>query len=211
MVYCADIGSVKRRRFAWASSATGSNLQVRSCDDIQKLVTSIVDDLKKTKVALGFECPLWVPVRDDPEELTSARDGEGNRSWSAAAGASSLATGLTEIAWILDRVRRKLRDQSRSIEVFLEWDHFRAAKNGLFIWEAFVTGQGKSHSHKSDAKAAVNAFIQALQTPCNPTGVTPQDRTRSLIGAALLWAGWSENLDLLNKPCVVIKSAPRRA
>jgi hypothetical protein len=28
-------------------------------------------------VALGFECPLFVPVSEDPNGLTSARPGEG--------------------------------------------------------------------------------------------------------------------------------------
>ena len=60
------------------------------------------------KVALGFECPLWIPVAPDPKDLTKARKVDGNRAWSAAAGLGALATGLTQVPWILDEVRRQL-------------------------------------------------------------------------------------------------------
>ena len=202
VVYCADIGSVARCRFAWASASTGPPPRVAESDkDIQRLVTQVAHDLDcGKKVALGFECPLWVPVACDPNRLTSARHGDGNRAWSAAAGATSLATGLTETAWILSRIRSETQD----VEAFLDWPRFAAAQHGLFIWEALVTGKEKSDSHQSDAAAAVCAFIKATKGHCLTSAVTSTHRVRSLIGTALLWAGWSDNLDLLSTPCVVI-------
>ncbi len=202
VVYCADIGSVARCRFAWASASTGPPPRVAESDkDIQRLVTQVAHDLDcGKKVALGFECPLWVPVACDPNRLTSARHGDGNRAWSAAAGATSLATGLTETAWILSRIRSETQD----VEAFLDWPRFAAAQHGLFIWEALVTGKKKSGSHELDAKEAVGAFIRALPDLMAANVVTSPHKVRSLIGAALLWAGWSDNLDLLSTPCVVI-------
>ena len=147
MVYCADIGSVRHDNFGWASRCIGPNPRECLGSDIRKLATRVACDLKSgKKVALGFECPLWVPVACDPRELTSARCGEGKyRAWSAGAGATSLAAGLTETAWILSRIRSKTQD----VEAFLDWPRFAAAEHGLFLWEAFVTG-GDHKSGSSD-------------------------------------------------------------
>ena len=205
-IYCVDIGSIKNRKFGWAGvsiDSSGNQLSSDMCEDIRKLVDDIAERLNSgTKVSLGFECPLWVPVRDDPKKLTSARSGEGNRPWSAAAGAASLATGLTECAWIL----QKIRNQAPNAMAFLDWHSYLDSGNGLFVWEAFVAGEAKTGSHTGDAMKAVDAFVDALPSPEQATAVTPTPHTRSLIGASLLWAGWSSELSLLRQPCLVIKA-----
>ena len=202
-VCCADIGSVRKGSFGWASLSTIAAREALSGKDIQTFSDLIADRLGHGKrVALGFECPLWVPVRNKPEDLTRARGGEGNRAYSVGAGAGSLVTGLTEVAWILQRVRQAVQD----VEAFLDWGAFERARGGLFLWEAMVTGKGKTESHESDAKAAVDAFCRALPDPPSRDALEATSRTRSLIGAALLWAGWSDDLGLLHQPCVVIRS-----
>jgi len=46
------------------------------------LADAVTDDLDAgLPVALGFECPLFVPVPDEAELLGSAREGDGNRPW----------------------------------------------------------------------------------------------------------------------------------
>ena len=175
-ICCADIGSVKKGRFGWTSVSTGEHQAPSSGNDIQ------------------------VPVADTPLELTRARGGEGSRAYSASAGAASLVTGLTEVAWILDRIRTK----AQGVEAFLDWEAFERVESGVFLWEAMVTGSGKTDSHVSDAAAAVDAFQRSLPDPMSCDALTPTHRTRSLIGAALLWAGWSTDLRLLSRPCVVI-------
>lgn len=83
------------------------------------------------KVARGFECPLWVPVPDDPSGLTAGRAADGNRAWSAGAGASALAAGLTETAWILRQISLGLRDRRASLpSAYLEWREFARADTG---------------------------------------------------------------------------------
>lgn len=204
-ICCADIGSVKGGKFGWASLSVAADEERSSGMDIQAFADLIGDHLANgKKVALGFECPLWVPVADEPRDLTRARDGEGNRPWSASAGATSLVTGLTEVPWILQRIRQTVP----GVEAFLDWEAFERVQSGLFVWEAMVTGQGKKESHESDAMAAVDAFRRALPDPTSPShkALDPTSRTRSLIGAALLWAGWSDDLGLLSRPCVVIRS-----
>ena len=214
-VFCADIGSIRKDNFGWASAAIDQNRQATSSKgskDIQKLANEVGKRLKEgSKVALGFECPLWVPVYDTPEELTSSRCGDGSRPWSASAGAGSLATGLAEYNWILEKIRKK----SPNSEAFLDWDSYKRSPKGLFLWEAFVSGVAKKHSHTGDAKEdphirdakkAVCQFVQGLPSPEKLNAVHPASLTVSLIGAALLRTGWSKDLSLLHKPCIVIKA-----
>lgn len=202
-ICCADIGSVRKGRFGWASLSIEPDAQESCGRSIEAFSDLVAERLTAgKKVALGFECPLWVPIADEPAELTQARNGEGNRAFTASAGATSLATGLTEVAWILHRIRQA----SRGVDAFLHWTPFERAQNGLFLWEALVTGKDKTASHEADAKVAVDAFLRALPDPMSRNALTPTSRTRSLIGAALLWAGWSSDVALLSTPCVVIRN-----
>ena len=186
MICCADIGSVANGNFGWAGHSGEPDCEGSSGKDIAEFAQFVADGLAVgEKVSLGFECPLWIPVAHKPSRLTRARPGEGDRAWSAAAGSASLTTGLAQVAWILDRIRRRSEDT----EAFLDWTSFQRSQSGLFIWEAFVTGSAKTGSHEADALAAVNAFHRALPDPERKNVVKPDAPTRSLIGGALLWAG----------------------
>lgn len=193
-IYCADIGSVRKERFGWARLV---GEQAHLCNDIGALVDDIASALTKgRKVALGFECPLWVPVRKDPQYLTAGRRVDKNRPWSAGAGAATLATGLTEVVWILDELRRRLKKQGTPLpSVHLDWTTFKGADSGVFIWEAFVTGKAKASgsagkSHAEDALIACQKLAARLQTPAEEC--KPEHRVLSLIGGAILWAGWAK-------------------
>lgn len=106
-ICCADIGSVKRKEFGWAA-VSGPDRKEDSGSCIVEFAEFVARELEAgAKVSLGFECPLWIPVAEEPCELTRARGGEGNRPWSAGAGSGSLATGLAEVSWILDRIRQE--------------------------------------------------------------------------------------------------------
>jgi hypothetical protein len=89
-IYAADIGSVATGRFGWARrSDVGTN---GGTDPAQMVVELGKDMGRGVRVALGFECPLWMDLPSSAAELTKARNGEGNRPWSAGAGAGALAT-----------------------------------------------------------------------------------------------------------------------
>src|SRR5437867_4377744 len=98
VAYCADVGSVAAGSFGWASHPSREGA---APTDIRALAEAVAEDLNAARrVALGFECPLFVPLADDPAELLSAREGDGSRPWSAGAGPTVLAVGLVEAAWI---------------------------------------------------------------------------------------------------------------
>ncbi|MBI3895170.1 MAG: hypothetical protein HY313_04495 [Acidobacteria bacterium] len=202
-VYCADIGSVMKDRFGWCGATTPST-KVQGTE-INKLAEAVANELKKGRpVALGFECPLFVPFAVEPTQLASARPGDGNRAWSASAGATVLVTGLVQVLWILHELRRLVGDNENT---FLDWKAFEARGSGLFLWEAFVSGPRASRTHADDAKASVESFLDALPNPLIKNAVRCTSEVYSLIGAALLRSGWASDLSLLSQPCLVIKSS----
>jgi hypothetical protein len=202
-VYCADIGSAAAGRFGWASTGPDGTA---SGADMRQLVASVADDLRAGRpVALGFECPLFVPLALEPEALTSARGGEGNRPWSASAGACALTTGLVQVAWILREVRRLAPPESQAT---LEWDDFSRGRASLLLWEAFVCGASKRGGHVADAQAATDAFRERLLASALTSDVGAGLEAYSLIGAALLRSGWSNDPKLLQHACVVVRVAP---
>jgi hypothetical protein len=117
-----------------------------------------------------------------------------------------LATGLNETIYILDRVKR---NTSIAPAVYVKWQPFSSATGGLFVWEAFVTKAAKADTHHRDAELAVISFRDSLPDPDQRNAVVCHGRVRSLIGAALMQAGWAKELAWLAEPCLVIRVQPK--
>lgn len=201
-VFCADVGSVRSGNFGWACSLAAGEVKDHDSSSPADLAEAVADQLHSGKpVALGFECPLFVPVPTSAGRLGTARNGEGNRAWSAGAGAGALATGLVQAAWVLSTIR----GSCRGAVLHLEWDAFEQAGSGLLIWEAFVTAAAKGQSHVDDATIAVEAFVQALPDPKTASTITAE-RPLSLVGAAAIWSGWMDDLCALHKEPLVIRA-----
>jgi hypothetical protein len=201
-IYCADIGSVAARHFAW-SGLTFDDQPKRGVS-MSALAEAVAGDLcAKRAVALGFECPLFVPLSASPETLTTGRLGDGNRPWSAGAGCGALATGLVQVVWLLREIRRLAGGTTTA---FLDWEPFVRSGGGLFLWEAFVSGKAKRADHLADADAAVRAFRNTIAQPPVVSAVTCAEETYSLIGAALLRSGWSTDVAILGVPCIVVRA-----
>ena len=197
-VVCADIGSTARGNFGWWSSA--------GCEGTlpSTLASHVADRLNAgCPVALGFECPLFIPLSSDEMRLTNARPGEGSRPWSAGAGCGALATGIVQSTWVLQEIRCLL-DKPRT--AYCDWEDFVQSGSDLLIWEAFVSGKGKAEGHVADARAAVAAFEAALPDPRDSNTVRCESPVISLIGAALIRSGWSQDQGLLEQPCLVVSA-----
>ena len=211
VVYCADVGSIPEDNFGWARGKVETPRETpRGGGSIDDLAREVKNDLaKNVPVALGFECPIFAPLRDEPEKLSEARNGEGKYPWSAGAGASSLATGLAQIPWILRNIKP---DPPVSPEPFLDWEAFSCSGRGLFLWEAFVSGDAKADkgtttSHEKDAAIAVQCFIDHVGDLPSGNAIR-EDKVFSLLGAALLRTDWSRDLALLAQSSLVLKAAP---
>jgi len=199
-IFCADVGSIRKKRFGWAAVLPDGGR--RSGNSIEVFAEQIANGVKqRSKIALGFECPLFVPVRENPREVNSARKGEGNRSWSAGAGPGALATGLVEVLWVMNEVSRLLQLTPRAE---FRWSRFLSS-DSVLLWEAFVTSDAKGKGHAEDAEIAVDAFYAALPDPSKNSAIE-EEIVLSLAGAAALRAGWAEDLDVLSKPCLVIRA-----
>jgi alkylated DNA nucleotide flippase Atl1 len=205
VIYAVDIGSIASGNFGWARIEPehgSAHVERNDGTEIAELVDAVALDLdvELRGVALGFECPLFVPVPADPLLLGRARVGEGNRPFSGGPGTAALVTGLVQTAWIL----RSLHERCPGAAAFLDWDEFARAGSGLYLWEAFVTGDAKAATHVDDALIAATTFRDALPNPSDVNAVEAPS-PMSLIGTALLWSGCSQDPTLLHSPCLVIK------
>jgi hypothetical protein len=173
-VVAVDVGSV-RTNFAWAGLDLPDRRPVGAGgSDPEGAALSVLEALAGgVPVALGFEAPLMVPVSpigpvDGWRTLGQARHGETvdgrSRPWSAGAGSGALATGLVQMAWVLERVgsgHPGLRCTTRP-------EPWLAGAADLFVWEAFVSGIGKPvpagiTQHAADAAAAADTFADRMQ------------------------------------------------
>ena len=203
VVFCADVGSVKSGNFGWArSEAEAASVADHDTSRPADLAEAVIHELHDGRpVALGFECPLFVPVPSLDTALGAARPGEGNRAWSAGAGSGALTTGLVQVAWVLAAIRARCPDE----RLHLEWQSFAAKGQGVLVWEAFVSDSAKGMSHVDDAMIAVAAFSRALPDPRIASTITAE-RPLSLVGAVAVWSGWLGDLDALRCTPLVIRA-----
>lgn len=221
-IYAIDVGSTRDRKgrrpaFTWACVRPDQTEICHCCHDIDHLTRSVETDLQSGRsVAIGFEAPLFIPVPESSKSLSSGRPGEGNRSWAAPVGLAVTTLGLHQAAWILQRMVSTCRGLADLTLDANRWPP-REGKPVLFLWEAFVSGDAHGrgeHPDELDAATAVTCFLDNEEklTAGAPPVVTPAGESRhqiSLIGAAALWAGWSEDLDLLRTSTLILKPQER--
>lgn len=77
----------------------------------------------------------------------------------------------------------------------------------LLVFEAFVSG-GASDGHVADAKAATMAAIALFEGGEEPiASALDPEACFSMLGAALLHAGLTEDVSELHRACLVIRAA----
>jgi hypothetical protein len=195
-VFCVDVGSPKK--IGWANakgdSGDGNNLG-EALDKLSGLLHA------GQRVALGFEAPIWTPVRSDLSRITSSRGGiekEYNRAWSAGAGSGALGPALALMPWCLSRIARGAGKVATTVDLQ------RFKKNGgLFLWEAFVSGAMKSSepTHHGDAKIACDAFVERWP---NLRSDIPAEHALNHAVSSAVAAGLSITLDELTMAACVI-------
>jgi hypothetical protein len=197
IVYACDVGSIARKRFGWTSSTRGA----KGSRDIEELVDEVVKDVKAgNRIAIGFECPLFIPVTVSSKDVGKARVGDGDKAYTAAPGACAAMTGLSELAWVLHEIHEKMPD----VKATTSWTAFLGGEASVFVWEAFVSGKKELTDHIRDAFLAVRAF-QENQDNLEQASCVSCENPLSFAGAIILWAGMSDDLSLLKTPCVVIR------
>ena len=198
-----------------------ANKALRGFDPLVEMVAAQFK--KHRKIAIGFEAPLFLPVRDDINRLTAARSGESGPSkgritafpWSAGAGATAALLSLPLMGRFFRELALLLGTRPA---VFFDWQAFSLADQGIFIWEAFVVGDAKStfsgiDGHNEDARIAVAAFLMkmaAARRGLMKSDVTVTDGpVLSLPAMALLREGWQITPAQLAEQGLVVKAVPR--
>jgi hypothetical protein len=213
-VVAADIGSVgPPSNFAWVAYDAPGREVVSQGADPESAVSALLPGLGIGKqAALVLESPMSVPVPAAQGESWSligkARYGEGNRPWSAGAGAAVLATGLAQGAWML----RRLAAMRPSLQVTTQPQSWQRGRAQLLLAEAFVSAGGKpgmsGSQHAADAGAAGLAFVDviaAADTLVSDVRCSPQDPF-NLLAAMAMWAGLAIDADELHYEVFVIST-----
>ena len=178
-------------------------------NDIDVCVQRLAEALRKGPLALGFEAPMFVPIRTDPKRLTAARKGDSgkglpSRPFSASAGATVLVTGLVVVSYILNTLRPLVPEATAT----LEWRSPPADLGRLMLFEAFVTDQRKTTDtrHIEDAHLAIAAFQRGMRDPANFQSSVEEPMCLSLLGAIMLRTGWATDPAILSRPCLVVRA-----
>ena len=191
-----DIGSPAKGRLGWYASPADQGGQ-----DVEALTDLLAAALRQGPCALGFEAPMFVPYGRGLDRLTSARIGEGNRPWSAGAGAGALATALVVVPHILQRLRKK----APTARAVLDWRQPPTNADELLLFEAFVSSSAKGLDHVDDARRATKKF-EAACGHLEGGNAIGEEHCLGLLGAALLRTGWTTELAVLNAPVLVVRA-----
>ena len=162
------------------------------------------------KVALGFEHPLYIDVAQNPdervgfpEEESQVAEGSGFPRHLDFLPRSGFAPGLSETAWVLEKVRT---GTGGDVTPTFRWRSLIDSEGNLFIWEAVVARERNNKQHGTNAELAARSFLRLY--PRLPIPEIAEDSSPfSLACAALMWAGYRINREALHSPCVVVRAS----
>ena len=176
--------------------------------DLDACITAVAEALRSGPVALGFEAPMFTPMRDDVMALTKARQGEVtggiSRPFSASAGATVLVTALVIVPYVLHRLRALVPTATAT----LDWRAPMAGRADLLLFEAFVTNQRKvtGTRHVEDARLAIAGFQRGMMNPASFESAVVETTCLNLLGASMLRTGWSSDPVVVGKECLVVRA-----
>ena len=201
---CAiDIGSPKRGRIGWCLIDLKGKKEFKG-SDLDELIPIIADTTKYNGLILGFEAPIIIPVRDELMKLTKARVCDGRYAWSGSAGAIVTVINIPIMRYIF----KGIKNQNKKISFFLNEKKFKADKNQIMIYEAFVSGEDKQDDHIGDAKYMARScahFAKKHELPS--TVLEPKEDTEyfNFAAATLLRCGFKSDTETLNLETPIYK------
>jgi hypothetical protein len=201
---CIDVGK-PGRNLGWATDEGGQRL---AGNDLDTLVSALSGALQRGPASLGLECPLFIPLRADPLQMTQARQGEcgkglKSRPFSAGAGPTVAVLGIMTACYVLGRLRSLVPGAAAT----LDWRSPPAEPGRLLLWEAFVTAQRKTHEtrHVEDAQLALDCYLERMRNPAQAKSSVHEPECLSLVGVALLRTRWTDDPGVLAQQCLVVR------
>ena len=199
-----DIGSPENTGWAIVGGRGGCGTNLDDC------VASLVCALNEGPLALGFEAPMFVPMRQEPKSLTKARCGETtkgvNRPFLAGAGAAVLVTSTVVVPYVLRRLKEAVSPDATATLDWQGWLDNPKPKQVLFF-EAFVTNQKRcdGNPHIADAKSAAKTLYSDLKENRKIESAVTAGDSFSILGAMMLRTGWSSDISILSESCLVVR------
>jgi hypothetical protein len=187
-----DVGSPKAGKLGWA--ILPPNAEVCQGRDLDDFIERMADLSAHWPAAVGFEAPMFVPLRREALATLTRRQGEGTRPWSAGAGATVTTAALGVVSYTLARLRERLPVALASVD----WRSKPREHGDVLFFEAFVSQAAKGEDHAHDALIAAEAARTHLEPDTPGPSAIEEDDIFSTLGAALA---------LLSMPCLVVKPA----
>jgi len=198
IIGAVDVGSPKN--IGWAIVKSSGNPVYGN--DLNEFIKLFAEQSVNNPAALGFESPLFIPSRSDLNKVTSQRNGEAGKPWSAGAGATVTTIGIAIMDYTLSKLRKLVMDRPAT----LDWKNWPEGDE-LLVWEAFVSGanHGAKGEHWRDALTAAQGFIRAYPNLDNHNAVV-EENVVSLAGMILARTGWCiPSKEILSSPTLVIR------
>lgn len=209
IAYACDVGSTIAGNFGWARIDLCSETPPSGSDNIEELLEEISADMSSgVSVALGMEAPLYMPVPLLSSQLSSGREGEGNRSMFAPAGACVTTLACHQSAFLLQRLALVRSGHTLTLDASVWQEEDKV----LLLWEAFVSGSAHDTEGSNIRDAATAAtFFREHQDSLKEHNAVSCGLPLSLIGAVALWSRWTNDVEILHQPCVVLRPPERYA
>ena len=199
-VAAVDVGSPKK--IGLAIRHRGKPEFSGGVDTLDEFVGQIGEALSIGPVALGFECPCFLPLREDAMSITKQRCGEKGKPWSAGAGATTAALAAPVAGHVLWKIRSAAPNARPTFDFakrLKEW-----GRMDLLLFEGFVSGGAKGDSDKEDAQITVAEFEKRAGV-WPPESDISENRVINLLASALIAAGWDIDKSMVASPCFVVK------
>ena len=182
-VIVVDIGK-PGANFGWAmvGDTTGEGTGIDVC--VQPLAAA----LRNGPPALGFEAPMFVPIRTDPKRLTAVCKGDSGKGEAQQAVLRKRRCNRTR-DWAGGRVLilGTLRPLVSEATVTLGWRSLLVGPGRRMRFEAFVTDQRKTPDtrHVKDAHLAIATFQRGMRDLATFQSSVEEPIRLSLLGAMI--------------------------
>ena len=211
VVFCVDVGSTANKNFGWVNSLGDYGYELGEFSD------SVIEQIiKKRKLVIGLEAPLFFEINDDHPNRKRYEDPI-DRAFSAAGGLGALVTCMTHINILF----RKLSALQLDVSVGI-LEKTDSQQDTILMFESLVTKGDKDKTidflkngskvqidnlHVKDAIIGMMKFFDYFnRLPINSSREAKiiDKKVYSIIGGMILFNKLSEDASVLEKRLLVI-------